>query len=441
MQQELRRDLGLLQAVMAVVGIVVGSGIFVLPAVVFAAAQAPGLGVAAWVLAGLMSVAAALTVAELAAAMPRAGGTYVYLREAYGDWMAFLQGWATFLAYNSAMQASLAMLFASYLGALVPMTPAVQSLVGVGAIVAVTLVNIYGVRFGGWLQVISTFGKLIPIGLLIIGGLAHFNAQNLQPALPESGLLTALAGAVLPVLWAYDGWMNVGQLAEEIRNPQRNLPLALIGGLLFVTLIYALFCVALVSVIPVQEMIGVEKPVVPMANALFGTSGGWLITLGMVVSMFGTLNGLTMTGPRYYFAMARDRLFPAARWVAQVHPETQTPSHSLLMCAAWAIVLYFTGTFEQLLNMVVFVSWLFNVFAMVAVFVLRRRRPEMNRPYKVWGYPIIPLVGIAAGIWVLGSSFVSDPRTSVLGTILTLSGFPVYWFLRRQRRQEQDATT
>lgn len=437
MQQELRRDLGLLQAAMAVVGIVVGSGIFVLPAVVFAAARAPGLGIAAWVLAGLMSVAAALTLAELAAAMPKAGGTYVYLREAYGDWMAFLQGWSTFLAYNSAMQASLAMLFASYLGALVPLSPTAQSLVGVAAIIFVTAVNIYGVRFGGWLQVISTLGKLIPIALLILGGLAHFNVQNLQPVLPEGGIGIALAGAVLPVLWAYDGWMNVGQLAEEIRQPQRNLPLALIGGLMFVTVIYALFCVALVSVIPMQDMLGVEKPVVPMAEALFGSRGGWLITLGMVVSMFGTLNGLTMTGPRYYFAMARDRLFPAARWMSEVHPTAKTPAHSLQLCALWATVLFFSGTFEQLLNMVVFVSWLFNVFSMVAVLVLRRTRPDMERPYKVWGYPIIPLVGIASGIWVLGSSFVSDPQTSILGTLLTLSGFPAYWLLRRRRAAEE----
>lgn len=432
MQQELRRDLGLLQAVFTVVGIVIGSGIFALPAVVFAAARAPGLGVAAWALGGLISLAAALTVAELTAAMPKSGGTYVYLREAYGEWMAFLQGWSSFLAYTSAMQAALAMLLTTYLGALVPLSPLAQSAVGVGAILVLTAVNIYGVRFGGLVQVVATAGKLIPIGLLILFGLAQFNPDHLQPILPEGNLLQALAGAVLPVLWAYDGWMNVGLLAEEVRNPQRNLPLALIGGLLLVAAVYTAFTSALVGVIPMEQLTGFEKPVVPMAQALFGQGGSWLITLGMVVSMFGTLNGLTLTGPRYYYAMARDRLFPGAAWVAQLHPRYQTPAPSLLICAAWAIVLLFSGTFEQLLNLVVFVAWLFYVLSMGAVFVLRRTRPEMHRPYRVWGYPVVPLVGIGSGIWILWNSWLSDSRTAALGLALTLSGFPVYWLLRRR---------
>ncbi|HEY8347848.1 MAG TPA: amino acid permease [Symbiobacteriaceae bacterium] len=433
MQQELRRDLGLLQATFTVVGIVIGSGIFALPAVVFAAARAPGLGVMAWTLGGLMSLAAALTLAELAAAMPRAGGTYVYLREAYGEWMAFLQGWATFLGYNPALQAALAMLFATYLSAVVPMSPGAQSVAGVAAIVGLTLINIWGVRFGGWVQVLSTAGKLIPIALLVLGGLVCMNPGNLAPVLPDQGVAQALAQSVLVILWAYDGWMNVGQLAEEIRNPHRNLPLALIGGLLLVTVVYSAFNAALVGVIPMDQLVALEKPVVPMAEMLFGTRGGMLITLGMVISMFGTLNGITMTGPRYYFAMARDRLFPGDRWVSQVHPRYGTPANSLLLCMAWAVVLFFTGTFEQLLNLVVFVAWFFYVLSMVGVFVLRHKRPDMERPYRVWGYPFVPLVGIGSGLWILWSSFSADPAVAILGLILTLSGLPVYWILRRRQ--------
>jgi APA family basic amino acid/polyamine antiporter len=334
MQQQLRRDLGLSQAMFTVIGTVIGSGIFALPAVVFLNAKAPGLGILAWLVGGLISLAAGLTVAELAAAMPGAGGTYQYLREAYGPWMGFLQGWATFLAYNSAMQAALAMMFTTYLTALIPLSHLAQTLVGLVLIILLTIVNAVGVRFGGLVQVICTLGKLLPIGLLIIFGLGKVQSVNLLPFLPENtGLMTALAGCVLPVLWAYDGWILVGQMSEEVKNPQRNIPLALVGGISLVAVIYTVFNVVLSGVLPMSTIVASEKPVVPLATALFGGFGSKLITVGMLVSMFGTLNAIVMTAPRYYFAMARDGLFPAAGKVASLHPKFQTPTWALLLSA------------------------------------------------------------------------------------------------------------
>lgn len=433
-KQQLRRDLGLPQAILTVIGIVIGSGIFALPAVVFANAKAPGLGLMAWILGGLISLAAGLTVAELTAAMPKAGGTYVYLNEAYGEWLGFLQGWATFLAYNSAMTAALAMVFTSYLTALVPMTPPVQTVVGLGMIALLTWVNILGVKYGGAIQVVATIGKLVPIVLLIGFGLLKADLHNLSPLLPAGGvsISTALAGAVLPVLWAYDGWINVGLMAEEVRNPQRTLPLAFVGGLVIVALVYTAFNVALLGTVPLATLVASEKPVVPMATALFGVAGAKLITVGMLVSMFGTLNAVVMTGPRYYLAMARKGLFPFADKVAALHPRYQTPAAALLASAAWAVVLLLSGKFGQLLNLVVFVAWLFNVFTMGAVLILRRTRPDMPRPYRVWGYPVVPLVGMGAGIWIVWSTFVTDPYTALWGTVLTLTGLPVYWLLKRK---------
>jgi basic amino acid/polyamine antiporter, APA family len=434
-QNHLRRDLGLPQAMFTVIGTVIGSGIFALPAVVFASTAAPGLGIAAWVLGGLISLAAGPTVAELAAALPKAGGSYDFLREAYGPWMGFLQGWATFLAYNSAMGAALAMLFTTYLTTLVPITPAVQTAVGLVLILLLTVINGIGVRFGGLVQVVTTLGKLIPIGLLILFGLPHIQSANLMPFLPQGkSLAVALAGAVMPVLFAYDGWIMVGQLAEEVKNPQRNIPLALVGGISVVALLYTVFNVVLVGVLPLGTLTASAKPVVPLADLLFGSVGSKLITVGMLVSMFGTLNAVTMTAPRYYYAMARDGLFPAARQVATLHPKYQTPVAALVLSAVWSAVLLLSGQFGQLLNLVVFVGWLFYVFTMAGVLVLRRTRPDMERPYKVWGYPVVPLVGIGAGLWILGSSLVTDPRTSLMGIGLTLTGLPIYGWLRRQQK-------
>jgi APA family basic amino acid/polyamine antiporter len=432
--QQLRRDLGLTHAMLTVIGTVIGSGIFALPAVVFARAAAPGLGIAAWLIGGLISLAAGLTVAELAAAMPHAGGTYQFLRVAYGPWLGFLQGWATFLAYSSAMQAALAMIFTNYLAALIPISSVTQTIIGVGLILLLTAANAVGVRFGGFIQVVSTLGKLVPIALLILVGFSHIDTVNLGPFLPAGGRLSgALAGALLPVLWAYDGWIMAGQLSEEVRNPQRTIPLALIGGISLVTVIYTLFNLVLAGAIPLDALTASEKPVIPLATLLFGDSGAKLITVGMLLSMFGTLNAIVMTAPRYTFAMARDGLFPAAKQVAQLHPKYQTPVAALLLGCAWSIVLLLSGQFGQLLNLVVFVGWLFYIFVMAGVFILRRTRPDMKRPYKVWGYPVVPLIGIGAGVWLLVNTAITDPMTAVMGLGLTLTGVPVYWILQRRK--------
>jgi basic amino acid/polyamine antiporter, APA family len=438
--QQLRRDLGLSHAIMTVMGCVIGSGIFALPAVAYAQAQAPGLGIAVWLIGGLISLAAGLTVAELGAAMPRAGGTYEFLSAAYGRWMGFLQGWAWFTVYNSATNAAVAMLITTYLSALIPMSQTAQTILSVALILALTAINTLGVRVGGAITVVTTLGKLVPLALLIIFGLPHASGATFTPMLPQStGIMTALAGALLPVLFAYDGWTYVGQLAEEIKNPQRNIPLALMIGLSAITVIYTLFNVALAGVLPFNTILGSEKPVVPMASLLFGEGGSKLITVGMLVSMFGTLNAIVMTSPRYYYAMARDGLFPAAKKVASLDPRRGTPVVSLWLSGLWSVVLLLSGKFEQMLGLVVFVGWLFYVLTMIGVIILRYKRPDMHRPYKAWGYPVVPVLAIAAGLWILGQSLISDPKTALIGLGLTATGLPIYLWLRRQPRPEAQA--
>lgn len=439
MQQELRRDLGLPQAMLTVIGIIIGSGIFAVPAVVFAQARAPGLGLFAWLLGGLITLAAGLSVSELTASMPRAGGAYVFLREAYGDWVAFLQGWAYLLTYNSALNAALAIIFTSYLGALVQLSRPMQIIVGIGLIALLSGINALGVRFGGLVQVATTVGKLVPIGLLILFGLLRSNPTHLVPLLPEFNVGHALAAAVLPILWAYDGWMHVGMLAEEVKNPQRNLPLAFVGGLSVAALVYVAFNAALLAVTPIHVVTASEKPVIPMATALFGSQGATLITIGMLVSMLGTLNALVMTAPRYYFAMARDGLFPAAKQVATLHPKHQTPVLAIVISAVISSLLLVSGRFEQMINLAVFVSWIFNTLTIAAVIVLRRKRPDLPRPYRCWGYPVVPLVGIAAGLWILSSLLQTDPKMAAIGSVITLLGLPAYAWLRRGRTETAKA--
>ncbi|HYG58922.1 MAG TPA: amino acid permease, partial [Symbiobacteriaceae bacterium] len=209
--------------------------------------------------------------------------------------------------------------------------------------------------------------------------------------------------------------------------------------LAFVTVVYTAFNVALAGMLPANVIAASEKPVVPMAQLLFGDGGSKFITVGMLVSMFGTLNAVIMTSPRYYFAMARDGMFPGAAHIVKLHPRFQTPTTALAVSAAWSAVLLVTGQFGQLLNLVVFVAWLFYVCTMAAVFVLRRTQPDMPRPYRVWGYPVVPAVGIASGLWILGSTLLTDPFTAVLGVGLTLTGVPVYLVLRRKQKAQQAA--
>lgn len=432
MSAELRRELGLPQAVATVIGIVVGSGIFALPAAVFAAARAPGLGLVAWLLGALISIAAGLTLAELTAAMPRAGGVYVYLKEAYGDWAGFLQGWVSLVAYDSASIAAVAMVFATYVDALVPLSYGARVGLGLGAILFVTVLNLLGVREGGGFQTLSMVAKLLPMVLLIGFGLLRVRGEALGPLLPEGGsTMGALAGAILPVLFAYDGWLNACALAEEIREPQRNLPLALIGGLFGVGIVYVLLNVALLGVVPFTSVTVLEKPVVTMAGSLFGTWGAEFLTVLMLISMLGSTNGMAMTAPRYYWAMAKDGLFPFRRQIGWVHPRFGTPWGAQLLTGAASAVLLLLNSFDQLYTLVIFVIWLEVAAVIGAVFVLRRRRPEMARPYRAWGYPVVPGIAFVASLWVVWAAFVGAPMMALLGLGLMALGLPLYWWFKR----------
>lgn len=448
---ELTRQLGLFDSTMVMVGIVIGSGIFLTTGIMAKTLPSAGWILLAWITGGLLTMAGALTYAELGAALPHAGGQYVYLREAYGPMAGFLFGWILFLVYMTGGIAGLALAFAEYFGRLfpdlsvqstvfatriplggtgLPFSLSAGQLVGVAVIFILSGVNYVGVSFGKTVQNLLTTLKIGVILALIVLGLSV--GKGTLPALrlwsPDWELGSLLIGfgvALVAVTWAFDGWNNVNFVAGEIKNPRRNLPRALILGTLMVTVLYVLTNLVYLFALPVSDMVGVVGIAEKATSALFGTSTGVLISTIVMVSVFGSLNGSILAGPRVYYAMARDGLF--FRRAEHVHPRFRTPSFAVIIQAVWASLLTLAGTFEQIFTFAMFMAILFWIGAAAAVFTLRKKRPDLPRPYKTWGYPIVPMVFILASTGILLNTLLEKPVEALAGIGLTAVGIPVYF--------------
>jgi len=441
---ELKRDLGIWSALAIVVGTVIGSGIFRVPQAMILNVGSVRLVFLVWIVGGLLSLAGALTYAELAAAMPGAGGEYVYLTEAYGPLWGFLYSWTQMWVGKSGSIATLATAFFEYTAHFVPQFELVWFTAGpfsvkYGQMFALVLIlllggiNYLGVRVGGDVQVTVTAVKIGLIACVILAGLlyAHSAATGVLPvaSLPPTppvfaGFIAALVGA----LWAYDGWNNVGMVASEVKNPQRNLPLALIGGTLGVIAIYMLANWAYFRVLSPGE-VGAHKLVAAeMMQRIGGSAGASAVSIAAMISIFAALNGSILTGARVPYAAARDGLF--FRSAARVHPAFHTPGVSILMLSAWSSVLVLSGKYEELFDFVIFGSWILYAMATASVFVLRRKRPDLPRPYKTFGYPVVPLLFLAGATVLEVSTLWTKPRESLTGIILILLGLPFYFYWR-----------
>jgi basic amino acid/polyamine antiporter, APA family len=477
---KLPRVLGPLGAFSAVVGSVIGSGIFLVAAKV--ANDVPFLGgiMLVWIIGGLFTGAGALTLAELGAMLPQAGGLYVYLRAAYGPLPAFLFGWVEFLVVRSGSMATLAAAFAQYFAHVVEAPAGIhpriwQAGAAVLATAVVTTVNVLGTRRGGALQVIGTALKvgglaiLMALPFLVGGG----SVANLAPVWPASGhassLFAGAMAAMVAVLWAYDGWTNVAPLAEEIRDPGRNIPYPLLGGMVVLIAAYLGMTLAYHYVLPMDqvktasgEAAHFERAVAALyCDRLLGWWGVLGISLLVMCSTFIALNGNALTGPRAYFAMARDGLFPAA--LCRIHPRFQTPANAILSQGIWAILLIVTGTFlimvpptgrepslpgwviaawkklnetplyDLLYTYVIFGAHIFYMLAIASVFVLRARRPDLPRPYKTLGYPVTPLLFVAAELLLLGNMLYDTGSRvpSLVGLGVVVAGVPAFAVFRR----------
>jgi len=445
---QLKRDLGLWSAIAIVIGTVIGSGIFLVPKTMIQNVGSPGMVFVVWMVGGIMSLSGALSYAELSAAMPGAGGEYVYLREAYGPIWSFLYGWTQLLVAKSGSIATLATGFFLYLQNFHPELKRTVAQFGPSGVIitirwsqifAMVLIlvlgglNYFGVKVGGRVQVLVTVCKVgLIFAIIAIGlGSGHGNIANFRSAIPVSaGSVTGFFAALVAALWAYDGWNNVSMVASEIRNPQRNLPLALIGGTAGVMAIYLLANAAYFYVLPAVEVASADRVAADMMHKILGVAGANAVSIAAMISIFAALNGSILSGSRVPYAMARDGLFFKA--LAKVHPEYRTPGISILALCAWSAVLVaLTGSYDELFTYVIFASWILYGMTTAAVLVLRVKRPEMSRPYRTFGYPLIPIVFVMSALGLVISTLFNSPRESLLGLSLVIAGLPFYYFKKR----------
>jgi len=442
---ELPRVLGLFSIIGIVIGTMIGSGIFINPAKVARDVGTPGLMLAVWILGGILSFFGALAVAELGAMFTRAGGIYVYLREAYGPLVAFLFGWALFLVIESGTIATLAVGFSSkYLPVFLDLSRLQMRVVAVSLIAVLAMVNILGVRKSAWLMNFLTaikFVALIAVCTLIFifakGSTGNFISTG-PSAAGTGGLLGRFGLAMVAVLWAYKGWETGTYSAGEIRNPQKKLPLGLFIGTLSVLALYVMANLAYLYVFPAGRMAASGRIAADVMAAVFGPAGASAIALIILLSMTGTANGHIMTSSRVFYAMARDGLF--FKGIAKVHPRYLTPHLSIVMLTSWAAVLSLSGTFEQLFSYVIFGFWIFMGLTVAGMMILRRKRPDLPRPYRTWGYPLTPLLFILSSLFLTINSLVHDFRNSAIGLVLIASGIPVFFVWRGRRAPGRDET-
>jgi basic amino acid/polyamine antiporter, APA family len=430
MSHDLPRRLGLLDSVAIVIGIVIGGGIFLVPNLVARSLGSIPLILAVWIFAGVVTFFGALACAELGAAWPSTGGQYVYVRDAYGPLAGFLCGWSTFTVARSAQVAWLAVIFPLYLGYFVPIGPAASKVIALAAIAAFAAINYRGARAGAAVQKSFTAAKVA--GLLLIIGSAFFAAPNVAaaPAVSAPFSISAFGVALISCLLAYDGWVQLTFVAGEIRDPQRNVLRALALGTVAVIAIYLLANIAYLRVLTIPEIAASEHVGASAAERGLGPAGGKLVSAIILISILGTLNGCFLTTPRVYFAQAADGLF--FRRFAEIHPRFQTPSFAIVAQAIWSAVLVVTGSYESLIEYALFAMWLSYGVMVGAVLVLRRTRPDAPRPYRMWGYPLTPLLFLAVTAWFLGNMLVTKPGPSLASLGLIATGLPA-WFIWKGR--------
>ena len=453
---DLVRQLGLFDTTMIIIGIVIGSGIFLTTGLMARGIPSASLILLAWLFGGLHALAGALAYSELGAAMPRAGGQYVYLREAYGPFCGFLFGWVSFTMYLTGIIAALAVGFAEYAGYFIPSfgmanvffeteialpgwtfqySLSAGHVTALVLVVLLTVVNYRGVTFSKHITNVSSVIKVAALGLFILFGLWSGSTQpidfRINPQDIDFGqLVVAFGVALIAVAWAFAGWEEVTFVAGEVRNPARNLPRALVVGTASVTVVYLLVNYIYLKAMPAGEMAGIVRIGEVAANILFGETGAVLVSAAVIVSIVGALNASILVGPRVYFAMARDGLF--FKRAGTVHPRYRTPGQAVIFQAAWACVLTLSGTFEDLITFVTFANLMLWIAGAAAVFTLRRKQPDLPRPYKAWGYPAVPLLFIAGSAGILANMLFETPVESISGLALIALGIPAYLYLRRR---------
>lgn len=426
----LPRKLTLFDGAALLVGSVIGSGIFVVPKLIAERVPEPGLVIGIWVFSGLLVLCGALTLAELGAMLPESGGLYVYMREAYGPFLAFLYGWTTMLVVISGALAALTSAFLLYLGHFVPMSPWVQKVVGIAVLLGLAFVNARGVKQGATVQNLFTVLKLAGLAALVALALATRRGEmtHFLPLLPDhfsGGVVSAIGLAMISTLFAYDGWHFVGFVAGEMRDPARNVARSIVLGVLVVIAAYVSANLAYIFVLGQARIAGAERVATDAMAAMIGPTGGTLMTVAILCSIFGAISANVLAGPRVFFAMARDgRLFP---WLAAVHPKYETPANAIWALSVWGGVLTLTGGFGHLITMATFANFIFFTMVVFSVVVLRRTRPDLPRPYRVTWYPLPVIVFVIVSSFFVVNTLIEEPASSLMGLGLVVIGIPFYF--------------
>jgi APA family basic amino acid/polyamine antiporter len=425
---QLPRKLGLLDATLIVIGIVIGSGIFLLPNVIARSLPSGFAIIAVWVVAGVLSYFGALAYAELGAMMPATGGQYVYLREAFGPLWGFLGGWVITLATVPGGTAFLAVGFAIYLDHFIPLSPWIRQVVSLALVAVLSAANYIGIKEGAWIQRIFTTLKIA--GLALVIGAAAFapHVAGGTPALVRPLSYSGIGLAMTACLMAYNGWSYVSFVAGEVRDPQRNLPRALALGMVAVIALYVSANLAYMNVMTVPEIAATERVGAAAAGRAMGPAGATVLSAVVLLSIIGAINGCILTGARIPFAEARDGVFFSR--FGRIHPRFKTPAFAIVAQGIWTEVLILTGSYESLFAYSILSAWIFYTLSVVAVWVLRRKAPDAPRPYRMWGYPFTLWAFVIVSVWFMVDALANQFKTSLMALAITVLGIPFYLIWR-----------
>uniref|UniRef100_UPI003DA330A8 APC family permease n=1 Tax=Tetragenococcus halophilus TaxID=51669 RepID=UPI003DA330A8 len=418
-------------------GTVIGAGVFFKAAAVVSHTQSAGLTLFAWLFAGFLTICGGLTVAELATAIPKTGGPIRYIEVTYGKMPSFLLGWAQTIIYFPANIAALSIIFATQFIHLFQLNDHILIPLAMITAVSVTGINLLGTKIAANVQSAALFIKLLPILVIVIAGI-------IQPGQVEVGVAdlsiggdnswaSGFSAALLATLFAYDGWLNVGNIAGEMKQPEKDLPKAIILGLGSVAVVYWIINFVYLKTLPTEQIAGNLNASSEVANQLFGDMGGKIVTIGILISVYGALNGYTMTGIRVPFALSLNDEFPFSKYLKKVSKKTKVPFVAALVQLAIACIMMTLGTFDLLTDMLIFVMWSFSMLLFLAVFILRKRAPEMPRPYKVPLYPVVPLIAMLGGGFILIMTLITTPGLALTGIGVTAIGVPVYYYMKKSR--------
>ncbi len=425
---QLLRKLGLLDATLIIIGIVIGSGIFLLPNVIARSLPSRGAILAVWIVAGILSAFGALAYAELGAMMPATGGQYVYLREAYGPCCAFLCGWVFVLAVLPGGIAFLSVGFSIYLDHFIPLSPAMRTAVSLLLLAVLSAINYIGVVQGAWIQRIFTTAKIA--GLVLVIGAAAFYTQGPPhaegAALPVS--YTGIGVAMTACLMAYNGWSYVSFVAGEVKHPERNLPASLMLAMAAVIVLYLSANFAYMNVMTVPEIAATERVGSAVAERTMGSIGATILSAIVLLSVIGAINGNILTAARVPFAQARDGMF--FRRFGQVHPRFKTPAFAIVAQAIWSSLLIMTGSYETLFSYSILSAWIFYALSVAAVWVLRRKLPDLPRPYRMWGYPYTLILFLIVSVWFMADALITQTKPSLMAIAIAAAGVPFYFIWR-----------